>query len=192
MLRAIRDWWTWKARPDNANDRVRCVAEAIGDPKTFHDRARLAATELGSSSIETLVTLFHSEHTPPTETLKAQFPGLGQWISARQFAIFEMFYFFGSASLPVLRRVAYGPYDWTQGNAIEILCRLAADGLDRQRVVEELIAKMPDMREEALLYAAGPLLERSRSTPAVADILNELCAVPEFRDACSSLSKHEA
>ena len=67
-------------------------------------------------------------------------------MSARQFAIFEMFYFFGPASLPVLQRVAYGPYDWTQGNAIEILCRLAADGIDRKRVVDELVARMPGMR----------------------------------------------
>lgn len=192
MFRAIRNWWASKAGPGGADDRVRWVAAAVGDPKAFQDRARLAATELGIGSIETLATLFHSEHTPPTEALKAQFPGLGQWMSARQFAIFEMFYFFGPASLPVLQRVAYGPYDWTQGNAIEILCRLAADGINRKRVVDELVARMPGMREEALLYAAGPLLEHSRNMPAVGEILNELCVVPEFREACSSLSRHEA
>lgn len=192
MLHAIRNWWRSKDRPSEPDDRVRWVATAIGDPMAFQERARLVAAELGSGSIDILATLFHSEYTPPTEALRAQFPGLGQWMTARQFAIFEIFFFFGAASLPVLRRVAYGPYDWTQGNAIEILCRLAAEGIDRERIVEDLMAQIPDLREEALLYAAGPLIERSRSEPAVAEILNELRAVPEFREACSSAATNEA
>lgn len=191
MLHALHNWWGSRLGSTKIEDQVRWVAVTIGDRETFQKRARLVANELGPSSIASLETLYHSEHTPPTEALKAQFPGLGQWLSARQFAIFEIFYFLGANSLPALRRVAFGSYDWTQGNAIEILCRLAADGIDHQQIIQELLVQIPNMREEALLYAVGPLLEHSLNKPAITEVLNELCAVKKFSDACISLSEHE-
>jgi hypothetical protein len=72
-------------------ENIRWVAYALFEPDEFMRRARTAASDLGPRSIETLARLFHSEHSPPAE-IADQFPGLGDWISARQFAIFEMFY----------------------------------------------------------------------------------------------------
>ncbi|GAB3254520.1 hypothetical protein [Chitinimonas naiadis] len=148
----------------------------------FEHRARAVAVDLGSDYVEILAGLFHSEHSPPPE-LAHQFPGLGQWVSARQFAIFEVFYFVGEPALPVLRRVAFGVYDWTQGNAIEILCRLAADGIDRANTLDALKRQLPDIQDEALYYAIGPLIRRAEQNPSVREILDELLVVPEFRDS---------
>lgn len=67
------------------------MAAALHEPDEFMRRAQDAATDLGPGSIETLAGLFHSEHSPPAE-IAGKFPGLGDWIAARQFAIFEMFY----------------------------------------------------------------------------------------------------
>jgi hypothetical protein len=87
----------------------------------------------------------------------------------------------------VLRRVAFGEYDWTQGNAIEILCRLAALGIDRQRTLDDLKSEMPTMRDTALLYAAGPLLHQAMGNPQLAAVVEELQQVAEFKDSVDEL-----
>lgn len=139
-------------------EKIRWVASSVHDADGFRSRASAAADDLGPDAIETLATLFHSEHSPP-DNLADQFPGLGDWIAARQFAIFEMFYYLREAALPVLRRVAFGEYDWTQGNAIEVLCRLASESVERDQIIAEVCREIPKMRYEALLYAFGPLLK---------------------------------
>ncbi len=167
---------------DPCNEKVRWVALALEvDLSELRRRAAAAAAELGPSSIAHLATLFHSEHTPP-EGLTTAFTGLGQWVAARQVAIFEIFYNFGEAALPVLKHVAFGEYDWTQGNAIEILCRLAADGVRREEIVDDLIEHLPTMRDTAHYYALGPLLHQSESNAPLAEILSRLLVVPEFKE----------
>jgi hypothetical protein len=50
----------------------------------------------------------------------------------------------------MLREVACGEHDWTQGYAIELMCRLAAEGIDRDRTLTDLKREMPGMRKTAL------------------------------------------
>jgi hypothetical protein len=167
-------------------EKIRWVAAALHEPVEFRRRAQTVANDLGPNAIETLAQLFHSEHTPPAE-LADEFPRLGEWIAARQFAIFEMFYHFREAALTVLRRVAFGAYDWTQGNAIEILCRLAAEGIDRGRTLADLKLEIPAMQDTALLYAAGPLLHQASQSQELAAIIEELQQVSEFKEAVAEL-----
>jgi hypothetical protein len=82
---------------NNAKEKIRWVAAALHEPETFKKRSQIAAADLGMNSIETLAHLFHGEPTPPVE-LANEFSGLGDWIAARQFAIFEIFYHFGEVS----------------------------------------------------------------------------------------------
>lgn len=169
------------------NDRVHWVASAFAsDLSVLRIRAKTVATELGPNSIDQLASLFHSEHSPPPE-LKASFEALGHWITARHFAIFEVFYHLGRPSIPTLKRVAFGTYDWTQGNAIEILCRLAADDVNREDIVAELIANLPSLREEAHCYALSPLLAEAEKNHALQEIIERLLLVPEFRESCEHI-----
>ena len=169
---------------DPCNQKVQWVALAFGgDLSELRVGPAPAAAELGPSSIEHLWTLFHLEHTPPAELTTGAFPGLGQWMTARQFAIFEIFYNFGHAALPILKRVAFGEYDWTQGNAIEVLCRLAADGVSRQEIVDGLVEHLPMMREEAHYYALGPLLHQSTANQSLSEVVSQLLVVPEFKQS---------
>jgi hypothetical protein len=164
------------------NARVRWVASGFAsDLSEMSVRAKSLAKELNPTSIEPLTDLFHSEHIPPPE-LAGAFPGLGQWITARQFAIFEIFYYLGKPSIPTLKRIAFGKYDWTQGNAIEILCRLAADDVDREDIVDQLIANLPSIRDEALGYALGPLLSQTEKNPALKIVIKRLLVVNQFKE----------
>lgn len=171
-------------------EKIRWVAAAIHESDEFRSRASIAARELGPQSIETLATLFHSEHSPPEE-LADKFPGLGGWIAARQFAIFEMFYHFREAALPVLRRVAFGKYDWTQGNAIEVLCRLAAEDVDRDQIIADIRREFANIRYEAQLYSVGPLLKQAKDSPALATVLSEFDDMEEYQDIVDELKDAE-
>jgi len=169
------------------NDRVRWVASGYAsDLSELRVRAKTVATELNPTSIDVLAGLSHSEHTPPPE-LAGSFPALGQWIAARQFAIFEIFYYLGKSSIPTLKRIAFGKYDWTQGNAIEILCRLAADGVNRDDIVDALIVHLPSIRDEAHGYALGPLLSQAEKNHALKMVIERLLVVPEFRESYENI-----
>ena len=171
---------------DNVKEIVHEVAVVVQDRCEFKRRAEVAAQTLGSESIPILKTLYHGESCPPKE-YEEQFNGLGDWLSAKQFAVFEIYYFLGSAALTELKEVAFGDYDWTQGNAIEILCRLAANGCQRKEIVSELKQNLPNMREEAHFYAIGPLLSIKSELPDIEGIISELRQVPEFDSSYSCM-----
>lgn len=171
-------------------EKIRWVAASIHESDEFRSRARAAANELGADSVEMLSTMFHSEHSPPKE-LAGKFPGLSDWIAARQFAIFEIYYHFRGAALTVLRRVAFGEYDWTQGNAIEVLCRLAAEDVDRDQIIADIRREFPSIRYEAQLYAIGPLLKQAKDNTALAEVLREFGDMPEYQDILQELKDAE-
>lgn len=170
--------------------KVRWVAASFNDFEHFRPLARTASQQLGPDAIETLGTIFHTEHSPPEE-LADQFPGLGTWIAARQFAIFEILYNLGEPSISLLYRVAYGQYDWTQGNAIEVLCRLAADGIRSKTIIADLKREFPNLRYEAQIYAIRPLLELAETNPSITDVLAQLEDVEEYRELIAELNEDQ-
>src|SRR5947209_15540308 len=92
--------------------------------------------------------LRHRLHKTTARPAEFEYPKapLGAWLSAWQFAIFEVLYHLREPALVCVREIAFGAYDWTQGNAIEVLCRWAAEGLDRERTVRDLRYEAPKMR----------------------------------------------
>jgi hypothetical protein len=167
----------------------RDVAEAIASVASctvesdaaLRRQAREAAQKLGPGCVSILPQFFHHPPEKP-ESITGHFNGLGHWMSVCQFAAFEILYNLREAALPLLRRIAFGKYDWTQGNAIEILCRLAAEGVDRERTINDLRRELPDIQYEAHLYAAGPLLKQAATNPAIEEVLRSL-DVEEFQEA---------
>lgn len=175
-----------KAPVDELRREIRWIAESLSNPQTFRERARKTADTLGSSDLDRLADLFHAESEPP-DHLRGQFAGLGQWMAACQFAVFEVLYNMGSRSLPLLRRTAFGEYDWTQGNAIEVLCRLAAEGVQTDQILAEIEQHAPSIRDEALYYAAGPLKLAAAQNPSLQSIVPRLLRISEFQYAWDSV-----
>jgi len=125
---------------------------------------------------------------PPRESTKYNHKthGLGGWISSCQFAAFELMFHFRRTTIPFLRSIAWGEYDWIQGNAIELLIRFAAEGIQTQRIVDEIRLKFPYIRKEAQLYAVQPLLRLFESNK-LDSIFTELMDIEDFRDAYEEL-----
>jgi hypothetical protein len=185
MLGCKSDMFNRRRKNKVAEAITRIASSTVVSDAAFRQQARDAALAFGSACISDLAQFFHNPPTKP-DALKDYYNGLGQWMSVCQFAAFEILYNLGESALPFLRKVAFGEYDWIQGNAIEILCRLAAEGIDRERTISELRRQLPDIRYEAQLYAAGPLLEQADTNAAIAEILQAL-DVGEFQEALEEL-----
>ncbi len=164
---------------------VQTLAELVlreGLTDAFRERARELSAELSPEDIEPLISLLHSPPPEPPVYDAAQH-GLGGWLSACQFAVFELLYNLGETALPAIRRIAWGAYDWTQGNAIELLIRFAANGIRTDEIVAEVKARFPDIRYEAQLYAVEPLVSRLELEPALAAVFGELAKCWAFNEA---------
>jgi len=171
---------------DDLDREIESVAKCIDDSDAFRTRARTVAKRFGADLCDDLKARFHK----PTDSPKGFEPevrGLAGWLSAWQFAIFEILYYLREPALPLIRDVAFGEYDWIQGNAIEVLCRWAAEGMDKDRTLSDLKREMPNMRDSALLYAAGPLVHQAKSRPELAAIVDELMTLEQFRMAVEEL-----
>ena len=114
--------------------------------------------------------------------------GLGGWISACQFAIFEIVYHIGEDALPLIREIAWGEYDWIQGNAIELLIRLASEGVQRNAIINEIKENYPQIRYEAQLYAIKPLINHLGSNQDLDQVFEQLMQLKEFKDAYDELT----
>lgn len=152
----------------------------------FRTEAERLANRFETDEILEVRRLFHA---PPREPLTYDIKehGLGGWLSACQFASFELLFNCGEAALPLLRELAWGEYDWTQGNAIELLVRLAAKGTERDTIVREISANFPDIRIEAQLYAVGPLLAAAERDEALAEVVKTLRTCSAFDEACREM-----
>jgi hypothetical protein len=157
----------------SVGEKIAWVAASITTPEIFHDRARLAAEELGPRCITYLPAFFHKPPSLPHE-VKDQFHGLGEWMAICQAAIFEMLYFFREASLPLLRQVAFGVYDWTQARAIEILCKLALEGIERAQIERELAQALPQLRYETMLRIRNVLAQLAVVAPQLKAVFHTL------------------
>lgn len=169
---------------------IESVAVLIDDQIVFRAKAKKVAERIGPESIPEFRQRFHRSTAAPAG-FRSEERGLAAWLSYWQLAIFEIVFQYREHALPMLREVAFGEYDWTQANAIELLCRLAAEGTDRERTLADLIREMPGMRDTALLYVARSLLPQSQSNSALANIVEELQKVPEFRMAIEELQEAE-
>lgn len=162
------------------------VALLVDDPTAFRAEAVKFGRRLGPDSLPHLRERFHRS-TPAPAGFGPRERGLSAWLSYWQFAIFEIVFQFREAALPMLREVAFGEYDWSQSHAVEILCRLAAEGIERDRSIAEIKSAMPAMRDTALLYIAQSLLAQRSDSPNLAAIVSELQRVPEFQAAIDEL-----
>lgn len=133
-------------------------------------------------------------HNPPKDSkvYDVKKHGLGGWVSARQFSIFELLYNFGEPALPFIREIAWGEYDWTQGNAIELLIRFASDGVCRDEIIAEIQQNFPKIRYEAQLYAIQPLIGQLKTNNQLKSVFDELMKIKEFKESFYELTESNA
>jgi len=170
------------------NKTIRKLAEYLlenGLDAVFRKKAK--EMSVSGEDLDDLQNLFF---TPPNESeiYSPEIHGLGGWLSSCQFAIFELIYCVGEDALPFIREIAWGEYDWTQANAIELLIRFAADGVDREGIVEEIKSNYPRIRHEAQLYTIQPLLTELDQNRELKLVFDALLEIADFKEAYEELT----
>ncbi|BDI28806.1 hypothetical protein CCAX7_008570 [Capsulimonas corticalis] len=171
--RGVADWIAATASSENK--------------EAFQDNARKAARALGAKYIDELPPFFHRPPAIP-DGQSERFRGLGSWMAACQAAIFEILYMLREPALPLLRKVAFGNYDWTQANAVDILCRFGIEGLEREAIAREIAQNIPDWRYELIMYSINSLAKFALYAPPVAQALRELIEESIEEDPIDTLS----
>lgn len=142
------------------------VGEGDGDDLAFTSKAKAAADVLGPASIRQLRKCFHKPPPKPAEA-SDRFNRLGEWMENCQFAIFEILYYLREPALPLLHAVADGPYDWTQPKAINVLCRLAIEGVDAQSTAWLVLRRLKTWSYETSLNARDAIAHLATISPDV-------------------------
>ncbi|MDB9514816.1 hypothetical protein PN499_26800 [Kamptonema animale CS-326] len=157
------------------------VASSIKTPDIFQERARNISQQLGRESIDHLAEFLHKPPQKPS-VLGKEFEGLGFWLTCCQQAILEILYNYRETSLPLLRKIAFGKFDWTQPLAINTLCRLALDGIESNLIVNEIAEAIASQLEyEALMPAINTVVKIGIVTPQLTQALEVVIA--EFQES---------
>ena len=159
-----------------------------GPDQLFQEMARVKRKYLSADDIPDLLTMLHLEPRAPASFDSAKH-GLGGWLNACQFSIFEILFNFGEVVLPDIRKIAWGEYDWIQGNAIELLIRFAAEGIQTERILAEINSRFPDIQYEARLYALESLVVQLRYSKKTAPVIDKLMQIEDFRNAFEELTQ---
>lgn len=128
------------------------VAKEFEDKDKFKSAAKKVASELEFEKAKELPRYFH-DNPPEPESLKsktAKYGLFGVWMSICQDSVFEILYNYKEKAIPTLYSIGFGVYDWTQYKAINILCRLADEGIQTDEIVKDIGDEINQFRYEAI------------------------------------------
>lgn len=147
--------------------RLYWVAEAHADLVERDRRARQVAQELTDRQYAQFPSLLANWTWTPHQ-FRPSCPGLFDWMDIWQAALFAVLRFSGGKGLATLRRVGFGPYDWPQGVAINVLATLASEGVETKQVNAEILAAIDGWRWETQMRALPGLAALSKESEGIA------------------------
>lgn len=158
------------------------VAQEFEDEDRFKKAAQEVASRLSFNQAHHLTRFFH-QNPPEPEHLKsktAKYGLFGVWMNICQDAIFEILFNYKEQAIPTLYSIGFGEYDWTQYKAIHVLCRLAKDGIQSNKIVHDIGDQILNFRYEAVL----PSIESLSAIPGNKQVPSIMLAV--FEDYSAS------
>ncbi len=159
-----------------------------GVDERFHQLVQEKAANLKAANIVSLKSLLRNPPRKP-ETRRLLNSDIGDWLNCCQFAIFELIYNIGETALPALSKLAWEEYDWNQAHAIEVMLRLAADGVQTEAIIHELKENYHNLRYEARLEAVKPLMPMyHQGHERLRYIFNELMCMEDFEEVYIDLT----
>lgn len=173
------------------NDTIWSVAESAlsTNDRNFHIEAKAAASSLTVDEMRIALENIAS----PTKPYPAAFDGsISAFMVGWQLAIIEIADHFDGMLVPELKAIAFGEYDWPQAQAIALLVRLAARGIQTEELVADIRRAIPTLeRIESFDSAVEMLLARAEDDPALAKMLERFSDMPEYAQALEQLEDHE-
>lgn len=150
------------------------VAKEFEDEIEFKAAAKRVASKLEFEKAKELPRYFHN-NPPEPKSLKsktAKYGLLGVWMSVCQDSVFEILYNYKEKAIPTLYSIGFGVYDWTQYKAINILCRLADEGIQTDEILKDIGEEINYFRYEAVFPSIESLSRISDNQEIPKIILN--------------------
>lgn len=143
------------------------VASAF-ENENFFLRAKEISDKLEFTDAEKLTLYFH-KNLPVPDGLKdtlSKYGLFGVWMDICQNAIFEILYNYKNESIPLLHKLSFGQYDWTQYKALGVLLRFVREGVTDDSILDKLLSDIEDFRYEAIMNILDSLSEIKNSPKA--------------------------
>lgn len=173
------------APPDANLDQALAALAALRNEPAIQERAHEIPQLFGPENIPELRRRFDNLPEPPPG-FTAREPSACAWITCCHLAMYEALFQYREHALPGLREMAFNSHD---PRAIILLCRLAAEGVDRRRTVADLTSGMPGLPGEVRLGVAEWLLGAARKSATITAVVEELQQSPEFEQALAEAAR---
>lgn len=108
-----------------------------------------AASNIGKEYIEVLSTYMKGKISRPV-SMKDRYDGLGQWSTAVENAVLAILYSFKQYGVDELLKLTIS-YKDTKFKAINLLCKLANESIERDKIIDSIIFIMRDVKEDEVL-----------------------------------------
>ena len=168
------------------------VARSALKPNQFSPFAKDVAERFGVQAIKLRRRLHKPPTRPPEFDHDNAVTASGTWMTVWQSAILEVFYHLHVSAIGAVHRIAFGPYDWPQANALAVLCRWSVEGMDRGRTIAPIARALPRLDYRATSTLAGWLAKRSKGDTHYSEIAASLRSVREFEEAWQEMCDESA
>lgn len=131
---------------------VEQVLMVINNHKNFEDIEKVAAkaaANIGKEYIEKLSTYIEGKISRPSY-MKDRYDGLGQWSMVVENSVLAIIYCFKQYGVDELLKIAAGSKN-IRFKAINLLCKLANEGIEREKIIDSVIFIMRDLKEDDVL-----------------------------------------
>lgn len=128
------------------------VLMVINNNKSFEDMEKAAikaASNIGKEYVEVLSTYIEGKISRPL-SMKDRYDGLGQWSMVVENAVLTIMYSFKQYGVDELLKIAVSNRS-IKFKAINLLCKLANEGIERDKIIDSIIFIMRDQKEVEVL-----------------------------------------
>lgn len=128
------------------------VLMVINNHKNFDDIEKVAAkaaSNIGKEYVERLSNYIAGKVSRPSY-MKDRYDGLGQWAMVVENSVLAIIYSFKKHGVDELLKIAVSNKN-IRFKAINLLCKLANEGIEREKITDSIIFIMRDLKEENVL-----------------------------------------
>lgn len=159
------------------------VARSVFNRDQFTASARRVAEQFGTRALK----LHRRLHKPPARPSEFDHENpvtaFCTWLTVWQTTILEVLYHLHDSAVPTVHRIAFGPLDWPQGDALALLCRWSVEGMDQARTIAPIVDALPGLDGDPTAALAEWLAKRSETDTRYGEIVTTLRKVRAFEEA---------
>lgn len=128
---------------------MKSLALVFDKGEKFEQILRKESSSIKYNEARIALELIHESDEEPVDFCKAknQFENKVIWMRSYQKSIFEFINKYGLEAQEDLKLIAFGKYDWTQIDALEILCRQAQQNLNQDEILLNINERINEFNE---------------------------------------------